>query len=127
MRYKNIIVDKEKSTDFIKKSGVQIGLGGIAKGYAADKAVDVLKENGIRSGIVAVSGDIKTFGRKPDGKDWNIGIRNPRQKSDKNEIIATIGLSDMAISTSGDYQRFFIQDGKELDSSNNLIEFQLEK
>lgn len=110
--YKNIIVDKEKSTVFLKKSGVQIDLGGIAKGYAADKAVDVLKENGIRSGIVAVSGDIKTFGRRPDGKDWNIGIRNPRQKSDKNEIIATIGLSDMAISTSGDYQRFFIQDGK---------------
>ncbi|GER94682.1 FAD:protein FMN transferase [Dissulfurispira thermophila] len=110
--YKNIVVDKEKSMIFLKTKGSQIDLGGIIKGYAADKAVDVLRKNGIQSGIVAIAGDIKVFGKKPDGGFWNIGIQNPRQKSDRDEIIATIGLSDTGISTSGDYERFFIKDGK---------------
>ncbi len=110
--YRNIIMDKEKSTVFLKKKGIQIDPGGIIKGYAADKAVEVLKKNGIKSGIVAVAGDIKVFGKRPDGGLWNVGIQNPRQKSDKDEIIAAIGLSGMAISTSGDYQKFFIKDGK---------------
>ncbi len=110
--YKNIIVDRQKSTVFLKKRGMQMDLGGIIKGYAADKAVEVLKKNGIKSGIVAVAGDIKVFGKRPDGGLWNVGIQNPRQKSDKDEIIAAIGLSGMAISTSGDYQKFFIKDGK---------------
>lgn len=122
--YKNVIVDKKKSTVFLKTKGVQIDLGGIIKGYAADKAVEVLKKNGIKSGIVAIAGDIKTFGIRPDGKLWNVGIQNPRFNSPtpslekgikggfSDEIIASIGLSDAAISTSGDYQRFFIKDGK---------------
>ncbi len=114
--YKNVIVDKEKSKVFLKTKGMQIDLGGIIKGYAADKAVEVLRKNRIKSGIVAIAGDIKVFGKRPPtGSDnglWNVGIQNPRQKSDKDEIIAAIGLSDMAISTSGDYQRFFIKDGK---------------
>lgn len=110
--YKNIVVDKEKSMVFLKTKGAQIDLGGIIKGYAADKAVDVLKKNGIKSGIVAIAGDIKVFGRRPNGELWNIGIQNPRQKSDKDEVIAVVSLSDMAISTSGDYQKFFIKDGK---------------
>ncbi|MDI6728343.1 MAG: FAD:protein FMN transferase [Thermodesulfovibrionales bacterium] len=114
--YRNVIVDKEKSTVFLKTKGVQIDLGGIIKGYAADRAVEILKKNGIKSGIVAVAGDIKMFGKRPPtGSDnglWNVGIQNPRQKSDRDEIIAAIGLSDTGISTSGDYQKFFIKDGK---------------
>lgn len=114
--YKNVIVDKEKSTVFLKTKGVQIDLGGIIKGYAADKAVEALRKNGIKSGIVAIAGDIKIFGKRPltesDKGLWNVGIQNPRQKSDKDEIIAVIGLSDAGISTAGDYQRFFIKDGK---------------
>ncbi len=110
--YKNIIIDRENSTVFLKKKGVQIDLGGIIKGYVADRAVEVLKKIGIRSGIVAVAGDIKVLGKKPDGEMWNIGIQNPRQKNNNDEIIAAIALSDMAISTSGDYQKFFIKDNK---------------
>ncbi|MBI5213924.1 MAG: FAD:protein FMN transferase [Nitrospirae bacterium] len=141
--YKNIIVNKEKSTVFLKTKGVQIDLGGIIKGYAADKAVGVMKKLGINSGIVAVAGDIKTFGIRPDGGLWKVGIQNPRpnppspypsptrgegtailpppllggvkgegEKGFSDEIMATVGLSDMAISTSGDYQKFFIKDGK---------------
>lgn len=109
--YKNIVLDREQSTVFLKKKGMQIDLGGIIKGYIADKVADVLKKNGIKAGIVSAAGDIKTFGTKPDGSLWKVGIKNPRQKGDNNEIIAVVDLSDMAISTSGDYEKFFIKDG----------------
>jgi len=110
--YKNIVIDRNTSTVLIKKKGMQIDLGGIIKGYAADKAVEILKQQGIKAGIVAVAGDIKTFGVRPDNGLWKVGIQNSRQKTDKDEIMATVGISDMAISTSGDYQKFFIKDGR---------------
>jgi thiamine biosynthesis lipoprotein len=110
--YKNIVINKDDSTVFIKKKGAEVNLGGIIKGYAADKAVEVLKNSNIKSGIVAIAGDIKTFGTGPDGKFWKLGIQNPRQKGKNDEILATVELSDIAISTSGDYVRFFIKDGK---------------
>ncbi|EKD34882.1 MAG: ApbE-like protein lipoprotein [uncultured bacterium] len=109
--YKNIVVDGPASTVYLKKAGVQIDLGGIIKGFAADKAVEILKKNGIDDGIVAVAGDIRTFGRQPDGKPWRIGIQNPRQEGDDDQLLATVDLATQGISTSGDYQRFFIEDG----------------
>ncbi len=109
--YKNIVLDKREGSVFLRKKGMQIDLGGIVKGYSADKAVAVLKSNGIASGIVAVGGEVKAFGRKPDGTLWNIGIKNPRQKSDADEILATLRLSDKAVSTSGDYEKFFEKNG----------------
>ena len=110
--YKHIVIDKEASTVFLKTKGIQIDLGGIIKGFAADKAVEILKQQGIKAGIVAIAGDIKTFGIRPDGGLWKVGIQNPRQQTDKDEITATIAMTDMAISTSGDYERYFIIDGK---------------
>lgn len=110
--YKFIAINKAGSTIYLKKNNMKIDLGGIAKGYAADKAVEELKKNGIKSGLVAIAGDIKAFGVKPDGRPWKIGIKNPRQKGPDNEIIAVMELADMAISTSGDYERYFIEDGK---------------
>ena len=112
VNYKNIIINKEKSTVFLRKKGMMIDLGGIAKGYAADMAVEILKKNNIGSGIVAIAGDIVTFGKNPDGNKWNIGIADPRKNNDSDKILAKIALSDKAISTSGDYQRFFIIDGQ---------------
>ena len=124
VNYKNIILNKKSSSVYLKKKGMLIDLGGIAKGYAADKAVDVLKKEGIKSGLVSISGDIKAFGLKPDLKPWKIGIKNPRaiplnpplvkegEEGFSDEIMATIELTDMAISTSGDYERYFIIDGK---------------
>jgi thiamine biosynthesis lipoprotein len=111
VNFRELIIDKNKSTAFLRKKGMLIDLGGIAKGYAADKAVETLKRNGIHSGIVSVAGDIKTFGLKPDGKPWKIGIRNPRAEG-REDIMATVNLTDMAISTSGDYERYFILNGK---------------
>lgn len=112
VNYRSVRIDRKQSTVFLTRKGMLLDLGGIAKGYAADLAVETLKKQGIRSGLVAIAGDIKTFGSRPDGKPWNIGIRNPRQKTGKDEIIATVPLSGKAISTAGDYERFFIRDGQ---------------
>ncbi len=109
--FRNIVVDAAASTVFLEKTGVQIDLGGILKGFAADKAVEILKRNGIEDGIVAVAGDIKAFGRQPDGRPWNIGIQNPRPRGDADGLLATVNLEDQGISTSGDYQRYFMQGG----------------
>jgi len=112
VNYKNIIIDRGKSTVFLKKKDMLLDLGGIAKGYAADLAVQDLKQKGISAGIVAIAGDIKAFGLKPDKKPWVVGSKNPRQKSNDEEITARGPRSNKAISTSGDYERFFIMDGQ---------------
>jgi thiamine biosynthesis lipoprotein len=109
--YGNIILDKKNNTVFLKNKNMQIDPGGIIKGYIADKASWVLKRHGIMAGIVSAAGDIKAFGARPDGKPWKVGIRNPRRTGKDDEIMAAVDLSDMAISTSGDYERFFIKDG----------------
>lgn len=91
---------------FLKK-GLSFDLGGIAKGYAADRAVAVLKDHGIRSGIVAVAGDVRVFGGALRGKPWRVGIQDPRGDG----LVAWAELSEKAVSTSGDYERFFMYDG----------------
>ncbi|HXX56794.1 MAG TPA: FAD:protein FMN transferase [Thermodesulfovibrionales bacterium] len=110
--YRQIQINGIKSTIFLPKKGMLADLGGIAKGYAADRAVEEMKRRGIRAGLVAVAGDIRAFGRKPGGSGWKVGIRNPRAKGKDDEIMATMELDDMAISTSGDYERYFIVDGE---------------
>lgn len=112
VNYKNIVIDRDKSTVLLKKKDMLLDLGGIAKGYAADLAVQSLKQKGISAGLVAVAGDIKSFGLKPDKKPWVVGIKNPRQKNNDDEVFATINLSGMAISSSGDYERYFIINGQ---------------
>lgn len=112
VNYRNVRLDRKNSTVFLTRKGMLLDLGGIAKGYAADLAVEALTRQGIHAGIVAIAGDIRTFGSRPDGKPWRIGIRNPRMQGDKDEILATLPLSGKAISTAGDYERFFIRDGQ---------------
>jgi len=109
--YRGIILNAAKRTVLLKRKGMAIDLGGIAKGYIADKVVEVLKSNGIKAGIAAMAGDIKAFGRRPDGKPWRIGIKNPRPAGKENgdDIIAAVDLTDTAISTAGDYERYFIK------------------
>jgi len=92
----------------LQKPGMRIDVGGIGKGYAADQAVLVMRKAGAVAGVVALSGDIKTFGRLSDGEAFPVGIRHPRKE---NEILAQVTLQDEAISTAGDYERFFEKDG----------------
>jgi thiamine biosynthesis lipoprotein len=105
--YRQMETDRENSTAFLKVKGMSFDTGGIAKGYAVDKAVEALRKEGIESGLVAIAGDIRGFGPRT----WNIGIRDPRANGEKDGVMATIKLKDKAISTSGDYERFFIKDG----------------
>ncbi len=114
--YKKIIIHHETSEIYLEEKGMELDLGGIAKGYAADKAVDAIKSEGIKAVLVAIAGDIKGFGLNTSGKPWKVGIQNPRPGPDLEkpweDIFATLYLQDSAISTSGDYQRFFIKNGK---------------
>jgi thiamine biosynthesis lipoprotein len=109
--YKNVVINESKGTVYLKKKGMKLDLGGIAKGYAADMAVDILRSSGIESALVSVAGDIRAYGLKPDGMPWMIGIRDPRPRSATDNILAALPIKDMAISTSGDYQRFFEMEG----------------
>ena len=101
-------VDVQERTIFLEKAGMRIDVGGIGKGYAADQAVDALRRAGAVAGVVALSGDIKTFGRLPGGKMFPVGIQHPREDG---AVLAWIDLKDEAISTAGDYERFFERDG----------------
>ncbi|MDZ4732047.1 MAG: FAD:protein FMN transferase [Nitrospirota bacterium] len=98
----------QEQTIFLVKTGMRIDVGGIGKGYAADQAVEALRKAGAVAGVVALSGDIKTFGRLPDGKMFPVGVQHPRQDG---AVLAWIDLQDEAISTAGDYERFFEQNG----------------
>jgi thiamine biosynthesis lipoprotein len=106
VNYKDVLFDDSDMSVKLKNKGMALDLGGIAKGFAADKAVLSLKASGIKAGIVACAGDIKVFGKKPDMKNWLVGIRSPRGKPE--DLNAVLSLNDLAVSTSGDYERYFI-------------------
>ncbi|MFQ5456333.1 MAG: FAD:protein FMN transferase [Nitrospirota bacterium] len=105
VNYRNIIM--ENDAVFIKK-GMRIDLGGIAKGYTIDRVAAILREYGIENALIKAGGDIRAEGRK-DGKPWKIGIQHPRKGS---KFIGIINGEDISVSTSGDYERYFMKDGK---------------
>lgn len=85
-----------------------IDLGGIGKGYAADKVIEVLKNNGVKSAVISLGGNVHALGKKPNGQAWTIGITDP---ADKSQILGTVRVFDSAVVTSGGYQRYFEKDG----------------
>jgi thiamine biosynthesis lipoprotein len=103
-----IRVAPEAGTIFLPRTGMRLDVGGIGKGYAADRAADAMRHAGASAGVVALSGDIKAFGRLPDGAKFPVGIQHPRHEG---AVLALIDLEDEAISTAGDYERFFERDG----------------
>jgi thiamine biosynthesis lipoprotein len=103
-----IQIDMALRTIFLPYKGMKIDVGGIGKGYTADRAAAEMKKAGARGGVVALSGDIKTFGALPDAAGFPVGIKHPRKEG---AVIAVIDLQDEAISTAGDYERFFERDG----------------
>ncbi len=105
--YRNILIHPEGKI-LLKKEGMSIDLGGIAKGYAVDKAFEVLKRLGFNNLIVNAGGDLKVGGKKFE-KPWTIGIQDPR---DPEKSIAKISLTEGTIATSGDYEKYFMYQGK---------------
>ena len=106
-------IEITEKTAFLKKPGQLIDLGGIAKGYAGDKVIEIYKANGIQSAFVNLGGNVITLGSKPDGSPWSVGIANPRPEDvgDGQREIAVVSVVDKAVVTAGDGERYFIQDG----------------
>ncbi len=107
--FHNIILDKENSTVFLKQEGMKIGFGAIGKGYAADKAKELLISKGVASGIINASGDMNTWGKQPNGKEWKVAITNPL---DKNKVFALLPIKNGAVVTSGNYEKYVNFNGK---------------
>ena len=105
--YRNISI-KNNNVKF-NKAGMKIDLGGLAKGYAVDMAMDLIRKYDIKGALVDAGGDIRAIGKQEDGKLWEIGIKHPRER---NRIIGLINLKNSAVATSGDYERFFMLNGK---------------
>jgi thiamine biosynthesis lipoprotein len=105
--YRQVVVDPEARTIRFLRKGVRIDLGGIAKGYAVDRSVERLREMGIRHAMVNAGGDTRLLGDRR-GKPWIVGIRDPRSDG---RVVTRLPLADEAISTSGDYERYFEEDG----------------
>jgi thiamine biosynthesis lipoprotein len=109
INYHNIILNEENGTVFLKEKGMRIGFGGIGKGYAAEQAKKVMKAMGAGSGIVNASGDLAVWGFQPDGSPWTIGIVDPNVR---HRIFSYLNVTNLAIATSGNYEKFVIIDGK---------------
>ena len=107
--YENIIINQSNQTVFLKLKDSKIGFGAIGKGYAADKAKELLLSKGVESGIINASGDMNTWGNQPNGKPWNVGITNPLNK---NKVFALLPISNQAVVTSGNYEKYVSFNGQ---------------
>jgi thiamine biosynthesis lipoprotein len=108
--FRHVKIDPKARTVFLDESHVRIGLGGIAKGFAVDKASKVLADAGVASFYVQAGGDLYAKGTKPDGTPWLAGVRDPR--GPEGDYFAMMPISDHAFSTAGDYERTYVVDGR---------------
>ncbi len=93
----------------LPRAGMQLDFGGFGKEYAADRAAEVLRQRGLQHGYVNLAGDIRVLGPHPAGRPWQIGIQDPRLR---NRLVASIPIAQGALTTSGDYERYFERDGQ---------------
>jgi thiamine biosynthesis lipoprotein len=107
--YKHIVLDSAASTIFLELPGMKIGFGSIGKGYAADRGREIMKARGITAGIVNASGDLSTWGSQPNGEPWKIGVNNPFKS---HQIVRVLRLNEMAVATSGSYEKYAEINGK---------------
>ena len=108
INFRNVILNKQDQTVFLKEKGMRIGFGGIGKGYAADCAKAVMKSAGVKSGIVNAAGDLTVWGKQPNGEAWTIGIADPHKKY---LSFASLQLTDTSVATSGNYEKYAVING----------------
>ncbi len=108
INYRHVLLDDTNHSVRFARSGVVIDLGGIAKGYAVDNGIAILVDCGIKGGLVTAGGDSRILGDRGN-RPWMMGIRHPRKKD---AVAVMLPLSNTAISTSGDYERYFIENGE---------------
>ena len=116
INYRNILLDRANLTVMLREKGMRIGFGGIGKGYAAERAKQVMKTMGVQSGIVNASGDMTTWGLQPNGQPWTIGIVDPNARE---KIFSYMNITDMAVATSGNYEKYILIDGKKYSHTIN--------
>jgi len=109
VNYRNIILDSKNLTVSLKIKGMRLDLGGIAKGYAVEKAIAVLRKNGIAKAMVNLGGDLKVIGDRGSGRPWRIGLQHPQFPE---KLITVLEYKDKAIATSGNYEQFFVKGGR---------------
>ncbi len=116
VNYKNILLDAESQTVFLKEQGMRIGFGGIGKGYAAEMAKRILQERNVISGVVNASGDLTTWGTQADGKPWTIGIADPDNAA---LPFSYMNITNTSVATSGNYEKFVMIGGKKYSHTIN--------
>ncbi|MCD9856046.1 FAD:protein FMN transferase [Epilithonimonas sp. JDS] len=116
INYKNILLDPENQTVFLKQKGMRIGFGGIGKGYAAEMAKKILQQRGVVSGVVNASGDLTTWGSQADGKPWTIGIADPDNAA---LPFSYMSITNTSVATSGNYEKFVMIAGKKYSHTIN--------
>lgn len=116
INYRNVLLDKEKMTVYLKEKGMRIGFGGIGKGYAAERAKSLMHSMGVTSGVVNASGDLAAWGHQPNGQPWTIGIVNPNASG---RIFSWLNVTNMALATSGNYEKYIVIDGKKYSHTIN--------
>jgi thiamine biosynthesis lipoprotein len=109
INYRNIILNEKENSVFLRDKGMRIGFGGIGKGYAADRAKNILQQMGVSNGVVNAAGDLITWGNQVNGRPWTIGIGDP---SAQRHPFSYLNISDMAVATSGNYEKYAVIDGK---------------
>lgn len=108
-----MIIDRENGTVFLEDKDMRLDVGSVAKGYATEQVAKLAMENGFTSGLISVGGNIRAIGSKDGkGEKWNLGVQNPDKESEEKTLL-TVGVTDSSLVTSGDYERFYIVDGKE--------------
>ena len=108
VNYRDLVVDDSAGTAMLRRKGMRVNLGGLGKGYAVDRGVDILRRSGLRDFMIQAGGDMYVGGTRGD-RPWRLGIRDPRGPADR--IFAALDLSNATFSTSGDYERFFMKAG----------------
>ncbi|WP_379936623.1 FAD:protein FMN transferase [Maribacter chungangensis] len=106
--FQNIVLDKQHNSVFLRLPGMKIGFGAIGKGYAADKAKEVLTKKGVSSGIINAAGDMNTWGKQPNGTAWKVALTNPM---DKNKGFGMLPVTNRAVVTSGNYEKQVVFNG----------------
>ncbi len=113
----NLIIDSENKTVYLADPKMSLDVGSVGKGYAVEMVCQAAQARGLDSALVSVGGNLRAIGTKPDGSQWAGGVENPWDASSDyyggdSSTVAAVNMSDMALVTSGDYQRYFVVDGK---------------
>lgn len=116
INYKNIVIDQEKHTVFLKEKGMKIGFGGIGKGYAADCAKQQMQKAGVQNGVVNASGDLTTWGEQANGNPWTIGVVHPDFKE---QVFSYMDISNLSVATSGNYEKYIMVNGNKYSHTIN--------